>query len=74
VTKTLGWDGDSYAALSNKTGRSGQRASDLSLALSYYRQSRETWAKLTDEELKPYRLKLTLTQSRARQPAVPTLP
>jgi hypothetical protein len=64
VAKTLAWAGDSYAALAKIAGPAGQRTSDLRLALSYYRQSREIWAKLTDEELKPYRQDLKLTQQR----------
>jgi serine/threonine protein kinase len=64
VAKTLAWAGDSYAALAGNASPFGQRTSDLRLALSYYRQSRETWAKLTDAELKPYRQDLKLTQQR----------
>jgi tetratricopeptide (TPR) repeat protein len=64
VAKTLSWAGDSYATLAKNAGPSGQRTSDLRLALSYYRQSREIWAKLSDEELKPYRRDFKLTQQR----------
>src|SRR5260370_18781335 len=64
VAKTLAWAGDSYAALAGNAGPADRRASDWRLALSYYRQSQEAWAKLTETELRPYRPDLKLTQQR----------
>ena len=62
--KTLAWAGDSYAALATNAGPAGQSTSDLRLALSYYRKAGEAWAKLTSEELNPYRQDLKVTQQR----------
>jgi serine/threonine protein kinase len=64
IAKTLAWAGDSYAALATNAGPAGQRTSDLRLALSYYRKAGDAWAKLTSDELNPYRQDSKLTQQR----------